>query len=323
MSEDLRILHHARDALHSTAPFQGATSTAPKAIEADASPPRPVTSTPPVALRPADTAPGVGWLDALGLAEGGLLADIGVILDLAAIYIPLVGAVLGPAVPTPFVILALRRGPRVTLLAAAVSAFLVTIFAGPHFGWRMGLEAVVGLLLGWAMQRRMRPILIWGLGTLLVSIVTFIAALGVIFITGLPIKDVVDELRNGLGAAAWLVATGAALLGGEGQWLSIRPLLVVIGVLALRIWPVLLLAYVTVFTLPTVAFYYAVANATARVLGYKVKPFPPLWSMRLLYIVVHSALVLLLFPSRAIRWLFGKKRRGSHTQAPRREDGGA
>jgi uncharacterized protein YybS (DUF2232 family) len=303
MSEDLRILPATSDPVPHMSPLLSDTEAAPEITLAHASPAR------PVAPHPGNASPGAGWLDALGLAEGGLLADVGVILDLAAIYIPLIGTVLGPAVPTPFVVLALRRGPRVTLLAAAVSAFLVTIFAGPHFGWRMGLEAIIGLLMGWAMQRRMRPFLIWGIGTLVIATVTFIAALGVIFLTGLPIKDVVDELRNGLGAAAWFLATGAALLGGEGQWLSIRPLLVVVGVLALRLWPILLFAYVTAFALPTVAFYYAIANATARVLGYNVRPFPPLWSIRLVTWGLRTALAILLFPSRALRQLLGRDRR--------------
>src|SRR5260221_6080635 len=94
------------------------------------------------------------WLDALGLAEGGLLADVGVVLALASIYLPLVGPFLAPAVPTPFAVLMLRRGPRVTLLAVAVAAFLLTGLTGPHFGCRIGLEAAVGMVFGGAMRRR-------------------------------------------------------------------------------------------------------------------------------------------------------------------------
>ena len=81
--------------------------------------------------------------DALGLAEGGMLADVGIVLDLATIYLPLIGTVLAPTVPTPFAVLMLRRGPKVTLLAAAVASFLVGVLSGPHFGWRMGLEAAL------------------------------------------------------------------------------------------------------------------------------------------------------------------------------------
>lgn len=315
MSEEWHTSPTTRGASYHAVPLPADTTAPLEVTRVEASLSR------PVAPHQRDTALGVGWLNALGLAEGGLLADVGVILDLASIYIPLIGTVLGPAVPTPFVILALRRGPRVTLLAATVSAFLVTIFAGPHFGWRMGLEAVVGLLLGWAMQRRMRPLLIWGIGTLVVAVITFIAALGVIFLTGLPIKDVVGELKNGLGAAAWVVATGAALLGGEGQWLSIRPLLVVVGVLALRFWPLLLFTYLTAaFALPTVASYYAIANATARVLGYTVQPFPPRWSIRLVSWVLRTTVAMLLAPSRAMRQLLRRSRRGSRA-APFSERG--
>src|SRR5258706_1547443 len=81
------------------------------------------------------------WLDALGLAEGGLLADVGVVLALASIYLPLIGPFLAPAVPTPFAVLMLRRGPRVTLLAVAVAGVLLTGLTGPHFCLGVGLEA--------------------------------------------------------------------------------------------------------------------------------------------------------------------------------------
>src|SRR5258706_13481684 len=116
------------------------------------------------------------WLDALGLAEGGLLADVGVVLALASIYLPLVGPFLAPAVPTPFAVLMLRRGPRVTLLAVAVAAFLLTVLTGPHFGWRIGLEAAVGIVVCRAMRRRTPPMLVWSLGTVIVATTTFVAA---------------------------------------------------------------------------------------------------------------------------------------------------
>lgn len=246
---------------------------------------------------PTDTpTQGGDWLDALGLAEGGLLADVGVILDLASIYLPLIGPVFSPAVPTPFVLLVLRRGPRVTLLAAVVAAFLVTVMAGPHYGWRMGLEAIVGLLIGWAMRRRIRPTIALALGTLLVALVTFCAALGVIFLVGLPIADVVMELRNALVLMAATLATGAHLIGADHQWLALRPTLATLGKVALRFWPVLLFLYGSVFALLTVTLYYTVANLTVRVLGYPVRPFPPLWVARLVRLSIVLAMAPVLVP---------------------------
>jgi uncharacterized protein YybS (DUF2232 family) len=247
-----------------------------------------------------DASLGAGWLSAIGLAEGGLLADVGVVLDLASIYLPVVGTLLSFAVPTPFAILMLRRGTRVTLLAAAVAAFLITVFSGPHFGWRMGLEALVGMLLGAAMRARTRPVLAFVGITLLVAAITFAAALGVIFVTGFPISDVVREFRNGLGSAAWLVATGAAVFGFESQWLAVRPTLVALGLLGLHVWPVLLFFSLIVSSMPVVACYYALANATAQVLGHDVRPFPPSTLVRLL----RGSLFFIFFPVRGLAWRF-------------------
>jgi hypothetical protein len=165
----------------------------------------------------------------------------------------------------------------------------------------MGLEGVVGMLMGWAMRRRIRPVVVLGLGSLVVATTVFIAALGVIFVTGLPIKDVQTELRNGLGSVAWAIATGASLFGGEAQWLSIRPALVAIGLAALRLWPVLLFLYVSIFAIPTVTLYYAVANATVRVLGLDVAPFPPRWTLRLMRGTLRRVVFVLRLPFAPVR----------------------
>jgi uncharacterized membrane protein (Fun14 family) len=250
---------------------------------------------------------GSGWLTAAEVAEGGLLTDVGVVLDLAAIYLPVVGVILSFAVPTPFAILMLRRGTRVTLLSAAVAAFLVTVLAGPHFGWRMGLEATVGFLLGWAMRARIRPSLAVVAGTVLAAIVTFVAAMGVIFVTGLPIADVVRELRNVLESLAWLVATGASIFGLESQWLAIRPTLVVVASFGLHVWPLLLFCSLAASTLPVVASYYALANATAQVLGHDVPAFPSRGFLRLLRMVRQ----LLALPVLPLRRISGQRRRSS------------
>ncbi len=216
------------------------------------------------------------WVDAAALAEGGLLADVGIILNLATVYLPLISPLVAPAVPTPYALLMLRRGPRATLLAAAVSTLLVTLLAGPHFGWRLGVEGLVGLLLGWAMRRRLAWPIVLGLGTVLVTTVAFVAALGAILVIGLPLHDILQELRNGLSSAAGVAAWLADRLGQHAAWLHVRPGLAAFGNLLLRYWPIFFFGYIAVVALPAVALYYAVANVTARVLGEEgVHPFPP------------------------------------------------
>ncbi len=228
-------------------------------------------------------------LHAVDLAEGGLLADVGVLIDLASIYLPIVGMVLSPAVPMPFTLLMVRRGPRATLLAAAVAAFLVTVFAGPHFGWRMALEAGVGMLFGWAMRRRIRPTNVLILGMLLVGTAAFAASMGVIVFTGLPVSDVVGELRNGFNGAAAVFAAVGHITGLPGLWIAFLPTYRAIEATLLAFWPVLLYCTLLVSGLVVVTFYYAVANVTMRVLGYDVPPFPPQWTVRLAQFGLRTA----------------------------------
>jgi uncharacterized protein YybS (DUF2232 family) len=239
------------------------------------------------------------WVDAAALAEGGLLTDVGIILDLATIYLPLISPILAPAVPTPFAILMLRRGTRATLLAAAVATFLVSILAGPHFGWRMGLEVLVGLLLGWAMRRRWSWPTVLGAGTALVATVGFCAALGLIILTGLPVHDLVQMLRNGLTTLANFAAWLAQLTGQQALWLSMRPDLAAIGTFLVAYWPLLFYLYGVCVTVPTISLYYAVANITARVLGFQVKLFPPRSWLIILRVFGFLLLAPILLPARA------------------------
>ncbi|MGH2503031.1 MAG: hypothetical protein ACRDID_11000, partial [Ktedonobacterales bacterium] len=66
-----------------------------------------------VAARPRDGEPRAPWASAISMAEGGLLADVSIVFDLAWIYVPIIGTAFMPLIPTPFVILYLRRGPRI------------------------------------------------------------------------------------------------------------------------------------------------------------------------------------------------------------------
>jgi hypothetical protein len=155
-------------------------------------------------------------------------------------------------------------------------------------------------LLGGAMRARTRPSLAFAGIVLLVAAITFAAAIGVIFVTGFPISDVVHEFRNGLGSAAWLIATGAAVFGFESQWLAIRPTLVALGLLSLHVWPVLLFLSLTVGSVPIVACYYTLANATAQVLGHDVRPFPPSGLIRLL----RGLIWVIFLPAHGLAWMF-------------------
>lgn len=275
-----------------------------------------------VGVTPKDSKRRMG-MSAIDMAEGGLLADVGIVLDLASIYLPIVGAVLTPTVPTPFAILTLRRGIKAGMVASAVAMLLVTMLAGPHFGWRMGLEAAVGMLMGWAMRRRWRSLTVIAAGSFLVATATFAAVLLVLVATGLPVHDVVQELRNGLHLIDGFAAFVSGLLGLKGQWLAVRPGFIAVANVAVQYWPILLYLYVSAIAVPTVILYYAIANSAARVLGADARPFPPrwiarlfIWCFRVAYWSARAVSTLLLAPFRAVGWLGRAMTIGRH-DAPR------
>jgi uncharacterized protein YybS (DUF2232 family) len=239
----------------------------------------------PTAEGSATTHNSARWVGALGLAEAGLLADVGLTLDLASIYLPVLGYAFIPLTPAPFAILYLRRGARVTLLAALVAGFLMTVLTGPHYGWRLSLQALVGMAMGVAMRRQWRPLQAIALGTLVVTVVAYGAAFGAVFALGLPLHDLYGELANALNTLAWLLKTATTLLGAQALWARAAPWITQIIAFTLRYWLGMFAVYVFALALPTVTLYYGVASSTAYALGHPVKPFPAPWFWRALRVV--------------------------------------
>ena len=230
------------------------------------------------------------------MAEAGLLTDVALVFDLAWIYVPILGTAFIPLIPTPFAILYLRRGARITLFAACVAGFLMTVLVGPHYGWRLTLEACIGMALGWAMERRWPALLTIALAALVNTTVAYVAAFGGVYALGLPLHDLYLELRNVLISFGWLLDTSATLLGLRHPWLSVRPFFAAIGHLTLTYWIPAFYLYVLFVALPADVLYYSVASTTAYALGQDVRPFPPAWVWRLLRVVgvIISPLVWLL-----------------------------
>lgn len=238
-----------------------------------------------VATKPRKDEPRAPWASAISMAEAGLLADVSIVFDLAWIYVPIIGTAFMPLIPTPFVILYLRRGPRITLFAACVAGFLMTVLVGPHYGWLLTLEGLVGIVMGWAMQRRWAPSLAILLGLFVSSTVAYGAAFAAAFALALPIHDIYLVLRNMFISIGWLLDTASKLLGVTPDWLSVRPEVVAGAHLMLQYWVLSYYLYTTALALPVAALYYGVASTTAYALGYDVRPFPAPWVWRALRVV--------------------------------------
>ena len=238
-----------------------------------------------VASTPRGAEPRAPWASAISMAEAGLLADVSIVFDLAWIYVPIIGTAFMPLIPTPFVILYLRRGPRIALFAACVAGFLMTVLVGPHYGWRLTLEAVVGMVMGWAMQRRWAPSLAILLGLFVSSTVAYGAAFMAAFALALPLHDIYLVLRNMLISIGWLLDTSANVIGVQGDWLTLRPFAVSAAHTMLDYWVFSYYIYTTALAAPVVALYYGVASTTAYALGHDVRPFPAPWVWRALRVV--------------------------------------
>jgi hypothetical protein len=217
------------------------------------------------------------WASAISLAEGGLLADVSLVFDLAWIYIPIVGMAFIPLIPTPFTILYLRRGARITFFAACVGGFLMTVLVGPHYGWRLAFEGIIGLAMGWMMRRRWPPLLAITLTILLNTAVAYVAAFAAVYALALPLGDLFSEFQNLLIGIGWVLDKSTALFGLQAIYLPVRPSLVVVAHFMLTYWIPMFGVYIVALTGPTDVLYYSVASTTAFALGQDVRPFPPRW----------------------------------------------
>lgn len=267
------------------------------------------------------------------MAEAGLLTDVSIVFDLAWIYIPIVGMAFIPLIPTPFTILYLRRGARITIFAACVGGFLMTVLVGPHYGWRLAFEGIIGLAMGWMMRRRWPALLAIAMTILLNTAVAYIAAFAVVYVLALPLGDLYSEFRNLLVSIGWALDTSTAFLGLQAVYLPVRPALVAVAHFMLVYWIPMFGVYVMALTGPTDVLYYSVASTTAFALGEDVRPFPPrwvwdvlrvvgmalspfLWLARLLWRVVTAPLWGPIWLARALaRWRRRRRLRGELAKA--------
>jgi hypothetical protein len=233
--------------------------------------------------------PPAPWLDALALAEGGLLADVAVLVDLVRVYLPVVGVVFAPLLPTPFALLVLRRGVRPTLLAVAVAVLLMSLMVGPHYGWRIGVSGLAGLALGYTMKKHVRPALIVAVGIVCTTLLVTAFFFASLWLLAVPVKDLVAELQNLFHTANGAAAFVAGHLGLNSFWQqSAPPLLALENWLAVH-WALMICALLFCWAVAEVVIHYAITNWFMRLFGFAVRPFPSRRFERLARRIVRGA----------------------------------
>ena len=111
------------------------------------------------------------------LIEGALLAALTVVIALVAIYVPVVGPLLGLTWAIPVMLVHVRHGWRLSILTVVVAAALLAVIVGPiEAVLRAAYFGFVGIAFGYAFRRRLSSswaILAGSLGSIAAMIVIF------------------------------------------------------------------------------------------------------------------------------------------------------
>jgi hypothetical protein len=214
-------------------------------------------------------------MSAIEIAEGALLADIAVLLQLAAMYLPVIDLLTRFVIPIVLSVLVLRRGLAVGIMSCCVGCFLIAMLSGLSFLIPMLLICVAGLFLGATMRWRWRHLPLLLLGTTGAALAVSGLSILLSLLAGLPLSIIVRQLDLAYQASFALVDLVAAGLGFGAWWQqSAYPALAPIAQLTLEYWWLLYPAVLWIFLLPIVVLMYFTTNYSVRMLGYNVRAFP-------------------------------------------------
>jgi uncharacterized protein YybS (DUF2232 family) len=214
-------------------------------------------------------------MHAIDIAEGAMLADIAVLLQLVAIYLPVFDLLVRFLIPIVLAMLVMRRGFRVGMMSCGVACLIVAMLSGVSFLVPMLLTCGSGLFLGLCMRRRLPHLVLLLLGA--TSGALAVCGLTIVFslLSGVPLSNIVRELDRAYQAGFALSDFVTARLG-YGQWWrqTAYPALAPLAQASLVYWWALFPAAIWLFLCPVVTLMYFTTNYCLRLLGYDVRPFP-------------------------------------------------
>ena len=216
-----------------------------------------------------------GKLTAIEIAEGALLADIAVVLQLLTIYLPVAGGYITLLVPIPFTVLVLRRNLYAGIMGLCVAFFVIGMLTGIQSFFPMLLEGGAGLYLGIMMKYRVRDVPLVVLGAtgsaLLLSSILVIT----ILLSGIPITRTLIHLHRNYDAIVASLGFAAVHIGLGGWWKhNAYPIVISFETLIFTYWLLLIYMLVWLVLCPVVIIVTTVTNFFVRLLGYNVPPFP-------------------------------------------------
>lgn len=233
-------------------------------------------------------------LPAIEIAEGALLADIGVIFQLIGIYLPIGKSIFHLFTFVVFAVIALRRGLYVGSMSLCVALFIVGVTVGPHFLFAMLLQGMGGLFLGLTMRHRLNHFLLLFLGVTGGTLTLYGLILLLDLLTGIPLITLVLYLQESYNAFIALMGHIMPAIG-LGYWWnhSLYPFITPIANIALTYWPIFYGVLIWIGLWPIVIALYYITNLFVRMMGYNVRPFPSGVLEKLLYWILHQLIKLI------------------------------
>ncbi|GAC1357547.1 MAG: hypothetical protein NVS2B12_19840 [Ktedonobacteraceae bacterium] len=214
-------------------------------------------------------------LQAIEIAEGALLADVAVIFQFIAAFLPIGSGFFHMLTVIAFTVLVLRRGLYVGLMGMCVAIFIISIVIGPHYLSSMLTEGLAGVFLGITMKLRFHHLLLLLLGVISGSFFLYAATFFLTLLSGLSFDDIVRSIHQAYDASIPILNTLANRLGQGAAWRrQIYPQVAVYSAYIFSYWWITLYLLYCVFLAPVVTVIYLVTNSFVRLLGYDVRPFP-------------------------------------------------
>jgi len=214
-------------------------------------------------------------LTAIEIAEGALMADIGVIFQLLTKVLPVGGGIFRLLIPIIYTIIVLRRSFYVGCMSLVVTLFIAALISGPGASFFMLLECGAGLFMGLTMKYHMRHLAILFLGVTSGTLAFYILLILFDLITGIPLRGLALSVQLTYKSVIGLVGLIVSLVGLSNWWQhSILPPLNSLANLAFTYWWITFYIISWVFIMPVVIVVYYITNLFVRLLGYQVRPFP-------------------------------------------------
>lgn len=214
-------------------------------------------------------------LSAIEIAEGALLADIAIIFQLIATYLPVGSGIFQLLVPTVFTVLVLRRGFYAGMMGVCVALFVTCMLTGLGAGAIMLVECGAGVFLGITMKYQMRHLLIIFLGVTSSTLLIYAGTWFFAFLLGTNPQHFVTQFHKVYDTVIHFVNFAAPQVGLNGVWRhNLYPVVAHIASFVFTYWWEMLFVVYWIILWPVVILVYYITNVLVRLLGYKVRPFP-------------------------------------------------